>query len=61
MSKNNNVNPGQYKVAGRERQGEDIVPEQEKQKMKAADAVAEAARRKNRPANAGTSKTGKKR
>jgi hypothetical protein len=26
MSKNNNVNPGQYKVAGRERQGEDIVP-----------------------------------
>jgi hypothetical protein len=25
MSKNNNVNPGQYKVAGRERQGEDIV------------------------------------
>lgn len=25
MSKNNNVNPGQYKVAGRERPGEDIV------------------------------------
>lgn len=25
MSKNNNVNPGQYKVAGRERPGEDVV------------------------------------
>jgi hypothetical protein len=32
MSKNNNVNPGQYKVAGRERQGEDVVPEIEKAK-----------------------------
>lgn len=32
MSKNNNVNPGQYKVAGRERQGEDIVQEREKVK-----------------------------
>jgi hypothetical protein len=32
MSKNNNVNPGQYKVAGRERQGEDVVPEVEKAK-----------------------------
>ena len=30
MSKNNNVNPGQYKVAGRERQGEDIDPQKEK-------------------------------
>jgi hypothetical protein len=26
MSKNNNVNPGQYKVAGRERPGEDVSP-----------------------------------
>ena len=25
MSKNNNVNPGQYKVAGRERPGEDVL------------------------------------
>jgi hypothetical protein len=33
MSKNNNVNPGQYKVAGRERQGEDVVPEIEKAKL----------------------------
>ena len=30
MSKNNNVNPGQYKVAGRERQGEDIDTKREK-------------------------------
>ncbi len=33
MSKNNNVNPGQYKVRGRERQGEDIVPEVEKAEL----------------------------
>jgi hypothetical protein len=32
MSKNNNVNPGQYKVAGRERQGEDVVQDREKMK-----------------------------
>ena len=34
MSKNNNVNPGQYKVAGRERQGEDINPQEEKAALK---------------------------
>jgi hypothetical protein len=33
MSKNNNVNPGQYKVAGRERQGEHIVQQEEKAKV----------------------------
>jgi hypothetical protein len=33
MSKNNNVNPGQYKVAGRERQGEDIVHSRQKQRL----------------------------
>lgn len=36
MSKNNNVNPGQYKVAGRERQGEDINPNEEKAALKQA-------------------------
>ena len=38
MSKNNNVNPGQYKVAGRERQGEEIDPKQEKAALKQQDA-----------------------
>jgi len=33
MSKNNNVNPGQYKVAGRERQGEDVVPADHKARL----------------------------
>lgn len=33
MSKNNNVNPGQYKVAGRERQGEEVVHEDQKRLM----------------------------
>lgn len=30
MSKNNNVNPGQYKVAGRERQGENLSQQRDK-------------------------------
>ena len=33
MSKNNNVNPGQYKVAGRERLGENLDQEREKQEF----------------------------
>ncbi|MGB2716776.1 MAG: hypothetical protein WBC51_21520 [Vicinamibacterales bacterium] len=33
MSKNINVNPGQYKVAGRERQGEDINHEKPRQQL----------------------------
>jgi len=32
MSKNINVNPGQYKTKGRERQGEDVVQERERVK-----------------------------
>ena len=34
MSKNNNVNPGQYKVKGRERQGDDIIPNEEKAELR---------------------------
>lgn len=30
MSKNINVNPGQYKVKGRERQGEEVAHEENK-------------------------------
>jgi hypothetical protein len=33
MSRKINVNPGQYKVAGRERQGEEVVHERQKQLM----------------------------
>jgi hypothetical protein len=33
MSGKNNVNPGHYKVAGRDRQGEDVVHEEQKQSM----------------------------
>ena len=32
MSKNNNVNPGQYKLGGRERPGEGIQHEQNKER-----------------------------
>jgi hypothetical protein len=35
MSRNINVNPGQYKTAGRERQGENVVHEIEKRKVRA--------------------------
>jgi hypothetical protein len=31
MSKNHDVNPGQYKVAGRQRQGEGLAQEKSKQ------------------------------
>ena len=50
MSKNNNVNPGQYKVAGRERQGENLGQEKDKQQMA-----------KNREALPAKGKSGKKR
>lgn len=33
MSKRNNVNPGQYKVAGRERMGEPLGQAKDKQAM----------------------------
>jgi hypothetical protein len=33
MSKNINVNPGQYKVAGRERQGESVPHDRERQRL----------------------------
>ena len=55
MSKNNNVNPGQYKVAGRERQGEDVDTAKEKAELakKAAEHRAEhqapAKRAKSKP------------
>jgi hypothetical protein len=34
MSKRNNVNPDHYKVAGRARQGEDILQEQERRSLR---------------------------
>lgn len=38
MSKKNNVNPNHYKVAGRDRQGEDILQEVNKQQYAQAQA-----------------------
>jgi hypothetical protein len=49
MSKNNNVNPGQYKVAGRERVGEDVVHSRQKRELI-----------KNREKNAPKRRAGKK-
>ena len=37
MSKNINVNPDHYKVAGRERQGEDILHQDERQELARAE------------------------
>ena len=53
MSKNNNVNPGQYKVAGRERQGEDIVHEREKTKASIAGHTERVRAKRGKPAGAG--------
>ena len=38
MSEKNNVNPGNYKVGGRDRQGEDILREAHKQQYAQAQA-----------------------
>ena len=43
MSKNNNVNPGQYKVAGRERPGEDVVAADHKARLTQAQPSAKGA------------------
>jgi hypothetical protein len=43
MSKNINVNPDHYKVAGRERQGEDIVHEDQRNTFQGARAHAQKA------------------
>jgi hypothetical protein len=45
MSKRINVNPDHYKTAGRERQGEDVVTDLEKQKLTRS----KPPRRKRRP------------
>ena len=50
MSKNNNVNPGQYKVAGRERQGEDIVHTREKTKASVTTHTERVEAKKSKPA-----------
>jgi hypothetical protein len=50
MSKNNNVNPGQYKVGGRERMGENLGQQNDKQRLS-----------KGREAAAAKPKAGKKR
>jgi hypothetical protein len=52
VSKNINVNPGNYKVAGRERQGEDIVHEAEKQTYARHQKPLEGKAGKNRPPRA---------
>jgi hypothetical protein len=48
MSGKNNVNPDHYKVAGRDRQGEDIVHDKQKQSM-AQERARLARQRKDRP------------
>ena len=52
MSKNINVNPGQYKVAGRERQGEDTDTAKERAEL--AKKGAEDRAKAKAPANAPT-------
>lgn len=61
MSKKNNVNPDHYKTAGRERPGQDVVQEIQKQNFAEAKASEEVAERgtgsKFIPGNAQTSVT----
>jgi hypothetical protein len=51
MSKNSNVNPDHYKIAGRGRQGENVVPELEKQRLAREQEAAERRRRDRLPAS----------
>jgi hypothetical protein len=55
MSKNN-VNPGQYKVAGRERQGEDIVHAREKTRASVTTHTERVQAGKSKPAGARATK-----
>lgn len=59
MSKRINVNPGQYKVAGRERPGEDVVTELEKQQLAQEEANRARRRRGKGGANSGLASGGK--
>ena len=56
MSKHNNVNPGQYKVAGRERQGEHVVVTDHKAQL----TQAQPDKKGHLPVTAGTSSGEKK-
>ena len=58
MSKNNNVNPGQYKVAGRERPGEDVLANAHKAALTQAQAQQQPAPRQGAtPADSGDSES----
>jgi hypothetical protein len=58
MSKNNNVNPGQYKVAGRERPGEDVLASAHKAALTQAEAQQRPAPRQSvTPADSGDSES----
>jgi hypothetical protein len=57
MSKNNNVNPGQYKVAGRERQGEDVVASDHKARLAQAQPAAKPAPTVKSPASRAAKKS----
>jgi hypothetical protein len=52
MSAKNIVNPDHYKIAGRDRPNERVVPEVEKQQMAVEAAEIEARRARRRPAPA---------
>ncbi len=53
MSNKNNVNPDHYKVAGRDRQGETVVHDQQRQSMARGEARL-LRRKKKAPTAAGT-------
>ena len=50
MSKNVNVNPDHYKVRGRERQGEDVIHEDQRRQLRLAELVKARNRAKARTA-----------
>ena len=60
MSHKNNVNPDHYKLAGRDRPNEDVLPEEEKQKYAQAKAGAQQGRQNFIPGAAPVHESNKK-
>jgi len=61
MSRKINVNPGQYKVKGRERQGEDIVHEPQRARFALAERRGSARKRPPTAARAARKRVGRAR
>jgi hypothetical protein len=61
MRRKSNIHPGQYKTAGRDRPGEDVVNELEKRRRATVKTALDAARTAGRRRTAGKATAGRRR